>query len=372
MLKKCFVATVLLQSLYAQIYSDAEMSSAQGSVKGKNSNSSRGNDRFSSGDRLCFEADLICWLAKQEGNDYATSGNAITVPGTTDPNTGLIPGPIQAGKVYRPSIHVKPGFKAGLGVDLDYANWEVFSEYTYLFSKGDGEVSSNNLNAGILPLYSYTPHNSILSTTTYAVSSGATGFVSRAESYWSLHFNNINAELRKMMQIVPSVTLRPHFGFQGSWQQQLFNAQYTVSSFTSPTTLLGKNKVISEQKSWGVGLRAGLDGVWNCFEHFALYCNSALLSHFRSQGTSLDSNSAAPGYSDRVIGNTYNRLYTLNPVLQLELGIQTDWMHRGRYHFTAQVGWEEQVWFYQLARSTSIANTSLILQGVTARMRFDY
>ncbi len=155
-------------------------------------------------DSLFVEADILAWVAKQEGNDYATTGNGITVPGTTDPNTGLVPGPISSGKVYAPNPKAAPGFKAGLGVNLVHGNWDLFGEYTYLFNKSDGSVSSTDLNTGILPVYSYTPHNSILSTAIYFATAGGTGFVSRASSYWSLHYNNINLELRKETNLSPT------------------------------------------------------------------------------------------------------------------------------------------------------------------------
>jgi hypothetical protein len=112
-------------------------------------------------------ADFIYWVAKQEGNTYAATGNAITVPGTTDPNTGLIPGAITAkGKVYAPNPRIEPGFKVAVGMDFAYDQWDLFAEYTYLYSSAKSAVNSNNLNTGILPIFSYAPNNSILSQAT--------------------------------------------------------------------------------------------------------------------------------------------------------------------------------------------------------------
>ncbi len=325
-------------------------------------------------DTLFIEGDVLAWMAKQEGNDYATTGNAITVPGTIDPNTGLIPGPLTSGKVYAPDPKVTPGFKVGLGVNLVHGNWDLLSEYTYFFSKANSSISSNNLNAGILPLYSYTPHNSILTSSIYFASTGGTTFVSKASSYWSLHFNNINLEFRKQMQLYPNLMLRPHFGFQGSWQYQKFNALYTVASTTNSANIEGNNKVISKQNFWGIGLRTGLDGVWEFCNHFAAFCNSgvsALWGQFKSVGKSYDTNFPS-SYADVLIGDTYNYVHTLSPVIQLEVGLQTNWVLPGTHHFLAQVGWEEQFWFFQNQRSTTIANTALVLQGFTAKLRLDY
>ena len=96
-----------------------------------------------------IEADFIAWYAKQEGNAFAVTGAAITVPGTVDPNTGLTPPAIsESGKTYAPTPHVKPGFKVGVGLDLNHGNWELFSEYTYLYSDAKRSVSSDDLNTG--------------------------------------------------------------------------------------------------------------------------------------------------------------------------------------------------------------------------------
>ena len=63
-----------------------------------------------------IDADFLYWYSKQEGNNYAATGSAITVPGTTDPNTTLVPGPVGSGKVYSPNPKAEPGFKVGLGI----------------------------------------------------------------------------------------------------------------------------------------------------------------------------------------------------------------------------------------------------------------
>ncbi|MFZ4773428.1 MAG: hypothetical protein ACOYK9_05505, partial [Chlamydiia bacterium] len=140
-----------------------------------------------------LSVDFLYWVAKQEGNDFAATGVAITVPGTTDLNTQQIPPVITSqGKVYVPTPVGKPGFKVGAGLHLEYDEWDLFSEYSFLYSNATNSVYSNDLNAGILPIFSYTSNNSILSTTTSVVSLGARGFVTAATSKWTLQFNNIN------------------------------------------------------------------------------------------------------------------------------------------------------------------------------------
>src|SRR5579872_7568591 len=75
------------------------------------------------------EGDFLYWLAKQEGNQYASTGIAITVPGTVDPTLGNRPAPIRGpGKVYEPKTRMEPGFRAGAGLNFAHDNWDFFLE----------------------------------------------------------------------------------------------------------------------------------------------------------------------------------------------------------------------------------------------------
>ena len=321
-----------------------------------------------------FEADFIYWVAKQEGNDYAATGTAITVPGTEDPNTHLTPGALTAtGSVYSPNTRVNPGFKAGLGVNLAYDKWDLFLEYTFLHGKASGSVASENINAGILPLYSYTPNNSILADTTYVATSSAVGFVSKATSSWYLHFNNLNLELGKTLEASPRFCFRPHFGVKATWQEQQFRASYTVISWDTFDPL-GVNALVFKQDFWGVGLRTGGNSYWRCWDHVGLYGStalSALWGRFKAVGRDYDTNGEAD-YGDVLVSDQQNIVYTLSPVLEVGAGLQFDWFVGDMRRILVQAGWEEQIWFFQNQHSTAIADTSLILQGFTATFLFDY
>ncbi len=325
-----------------------------------------------------FEVDFIYWVAKQQGNDFAATGNAIAVPGTENPIVSgvIIEPPITgSGKVYAPDTEIRPGYKVALGVNLEHGGWDVISEYTYLYSKGDKSVTSNNQNSGILPIFAFTPFNSILATTSFA-SIGNSNFISAADADWSLHFNTITLELGKKINFNPFFSLRPHFGLQSSWQNQHFKTKYTVS--TDSSAVVGNNKVIFKQNYWGVGIRTGLDTTWKCCNHLALFANasvSGLWGHFKAKGKSYDTNQdpmVTQNYSNVVIMNQINSFYTLSPVVQIELGLQSNWIFSDYYQFLVQAGWEEQIWFFQNQHSSMIADTSLILQGLTLKLRFDF
>lgn len=323
---------------------------------------------------IFVEADLIYWIAKQEGNSYAATGAAITVPGTADPITGLVPGSLESGSIYAPNIEFRPGFKVGLGINLAHGGWDLFTNYTYFFSKAHRSVQSDDLNSSIIPIFGYGPNNSILAETTYE--SGANGFVSEATASWDLHFNNINLELGKLFQTCSAwrLWMHPHFGLEASWQKQKLNVNYEVSAISPAGTFLGNNQALFDQTFWGVGPRTGLDTTWECCNHLGLFADTAfalLWGQFSSHAKSYDTNTLL-SYENILIANQSYRPYTMSPVIQVDLGVESAWLFGNTSGLVVRLGWEAQVWFFQNQHSTPIADTSLILQGLTADFRFNF
>lgn len=320
-------------------------------------------------------ADFIYWVPKQGGNQYAATGTTLTVPNTTDPNTSLTASAIpQRGRVYEPCPAGKPGFKVGVGMNLTYDSWDLFTEYTYLSGSETSSVYSSNTNSGVLPLVSYTPNNSVLMLCNYAVTSGATGYVSGATAYWSLFFNNLNLELGKWIPLMCNVVLHPHFGLEGSWQTQRTHYNYFVNSLTTPSESLGFNNPNIEQYFWGIGPRVGVDSLWQCYKHLGLFADmafAALWGRFRTISTDYDTNTSA-GYSNVQLANQIYHPKTISPLLQLALGAQSDWTFCNTYRLTLNIAWETQVWFSQNQHSTSVADIDLFLQGLTCGARFDF
>jgi hypothetical protein len=326
-------------------------------------------------DHIFVAADFIYWAVKQEGNSYATTGTANTVPGTSDPNTGIIsPKVSHRGSVYSPQLEAKPGFRVTLGTHLKYDAWKVYANYSYLAGSEESAVASNDINAGIVPLFAYTPNNGILSTTTLFTSAGATGFISNSSAHWHFQYNNVNFELARSIPLFCNMVLIPHCGLQGSWQTQKLNATYNVASVTNSVAKLGDNKIDFHQTFWGVGPRLGLDSLWECQKHFGIYADSAfalLWGPFKARSKSHDTN-LAQGYSNVLIADQLNRVTTLSPMIELAIGISSDWIFDKKHLFVASIGWNAQVWFFQNQHSTSIPDTDLILQGLDVSLSYDF
>lgn len=322
-------------------------------------------------------ADLtfLYWAAKQEGNTYASTGTASTVPGTTDPNTGLTPATISStGQVYDLAASPKPGFKATLGMNCTYDSWEVFANYSYLNGTDSHSVTSLDVNTGLVPLFAYTPNNSILASTVFFSAAGATGFVSSASANWTFFYNNVNFELAKSIPLFCFLVLHPHFGLQGSWQKQNFTASYEVSSLANSSVILGNNQAQFVQTFWGVGPRAGVDSLWQCCKHLGFFANSAaafLWGQFNGQATSYDTN-VSNGYTNVLIAkNEYNPAL-LSPIFELSLGISSDWRISKTSLLVLHAAWDAQMWLFQNQHSTPLPNSTLFFQGLDAGIKLNF
>lgn len=332
-------------------------------------------DKTFDGRSYFLSVDYLYWYAKQEGNSYAVTGASQTVPGTLDPNTGLTPpGISSAGKVYSPKGKMQSGFKVGAGVECDVTYWTLAAEYTYFRNKSSSTIASYDLNTGILPLFSYTPNNSILSLANYNTSIGAQGFVSKASSFWSLKYNLLTLELSKKIDILNDAFLVPHFGLEGAQQTQHFNTFYAVNALDSINLQIGSNSVYFLQKLYGIGPRFGLDLDWRFSKHFGTFIQtgcSMLWSYFNANARSYDTNTLED-YAGVLIANHNYKPHSLTPMCQFILGLESNWTFKDSYEFLVQAGWENQFWFFQNQHASAIANTSLILQGLTLAFKFSF
>ncbi len=320
-----------------------------------------------------FVLDFIYWAAKQEGNTYAETGKAITVPGTADPHISLTPGLITgAGEIYAPEPTASPGFKVALGMNLEYDAWDLFLDYSFLYGTQDSAVSSENLNTGIIPLFFYAPNNSIFTACTF--DGGSTGYIENSHAHWMFQYNNMHLELTKSIPLHCQMVLNPHFGLQGAWIRQHFHSVYVINSVASLTTAIGGSQTHFVQSFWGVGPTFGVNGLWHCCKHLGFFGNSGLALLWGNYDTALKAfeTNGLRGYTGVQVADQKYDPTTLSPVLELSLGASSDWMLYNKYRFVLDLSWDAQVWFSHNQHSSSIADTDLIFQGLTAGVRFDF
>ncbi len=321
-----------------------------------------------------FELDFIYWAARQAGNAYAATGNPQTVPGTTDTNGTVVPALTSAGKIYEPEIGGKPGFKVALGVNLEYDSWDLYVDYTFLYGKDTSSITNNSQYPGIYPLFMDKPNNSIVT----KFESLAT-LISSAKSDFEFQYNNMHLELAKSIPLFTSFVLNPHFGLQGAWIRQHGHTTYEYATYNSKI-VVGGQQLHYAQQFWGIGPTVGVDGIWQCIKHLGFFGKTSLAALWGTYDavTKTFETNGYPGmtnYKSKLISDNKYEPTTLSPVMELSLGLSSDWMITSKYRMLFTIAWDAQVWFAHGQHSileSAIPNTDLFFQGLTTGFRFDF
>jgi hypothetical protein len=291
---------------------------------------------------LYLTADYLYWTAREDNLSFASSG-------TTSEGGQLE----KQGRKYSPRFKYTSGFKAGIGFNFGHDGWDMYLNYTWL---NPHHNHKRVYGSDSLPLENLIPVN---------IDSIDYSSLSSASSSWSLNFNVIDWELGRSLYISKFLSLRPFIGFKGTWQKQSLNIEYNFIEIET-IRINGKNDF------WGVGPMIGLDttwhlpGTWSLFGDFAV---SSLWGGFSVEREDKTIDKTSTFYDVKA------PIHTVKPVLEMSLGIRKEeWFYADRYHFSLQVGWEQQVWFSQNQFDfyTDSRSGDLTTQGVTAKARFDF
>ncbi|MDX8430746.1 MAG: Lpg1974 family pore-forming outer membrane protein [Candidatus Algichlamydia australiensis] len=324
--------------------------------------------RVACGVDLAISADFIYWTARQEGLAYAAT-NWASVNDRTANTT------IPKGSVKHPDFGFDPGFKVDLALMLDHDAWDVKAEYTWLFTD-DAKDST-----------SFTDFDtSRLGPNWFTRQAGAVGpgnlfapdsVLTAASTTWDLHFQTIDLNLGRNFFVSQYLSMRPHFGFKGTWQSQRYENSYTTTDGQGGVEELTRIK--QEMDYWGFGIRTGFDTAWYFTKSWAIYGNvalSALWSQFQTCRRDTSDDNIADNTAAYTNFYTENEFHTIIPVLELGLGLRWEmWSCDDAYHFQIQAGWEEQAWwnmnqFYGIYEEGNHGN--LNIQGFTLKFRFGF
>ncbi|MBX9923418.1 MAG: hypothetical protein K2Y01_04850 [Rhabdochlamydiaceae bacterium] len=292
--------------------------------------------------------DYIYWTARQDNMAYASTGFT---------NNNLVS--TGSGSTAEMKYKFRTGFKAGLGFSFGHDYWDSSFNYTWFQSNHNKGSVQGGEGSGLTP--SFSPY----------ITLAPTDYFTSASAVWRLHFNVIDWELGRNFYISKFLSLRPFTGLKGTWQNQHNNSAYSGIISSDPFQYTRKMK----NSFMGVGIRSGCNmgwhiaGTWSLFGDVAV---SALWGQFHTHRTdtaNLPTATVTPvSFS--------NQIHTASPVLELALGLRKDqWFYNNRFHFSAQAGWEEQIWFNQnqFSWNNSLApGGNLVLQGLTVRLRFDF
>ncbi len=315
--------------------------------------------RVKNGMDLAIFADFIYWTARLDTLTYAKTGmgNLTTHQG---PNKG---------EVQSVDWTWDPGFKVGLGWSFCHGCWDMTLQYTWFYTN----VGDSKRSQFLQPAFEIrTPSFSGLTIPPFE----------RAHAHFDLHYQVGDLELGRNYYVSRTLKLRPFVGVKGTWQKQDYNVFYeTIPIQLLPQVPTFDYSVRFDHSLWGVGMRTGLNTLWQFSKIFSIYGNIALTAiwlHYdidrKDTFETLEPNQ--PQSNEITTVSIQDHLRLVKPVLEFAIGLRAEsYFGCGRYHFLLQGGWESQIWINQtlyISISDHYDRFDLNLQGLTLRARFDF
>jgi len=304
-------------------------------------------------------ADFIWWQIGMSGLEFATLGGTENDP-LIDVN--------EQGCVLSPKCHFEPGFRLGVIFNPCGSCWDVFGQYTYLYTNVSTDRELELGVPGLKPLV-------------FSQAYG-TGDVNYAKGELQTHFNVFDFGFRKTYSCDYCFDFHPHFGIKATWQE--FDYIVTYREFES-TSVTSQSIEQFHTDFNGVGIRGGLDSAWrfsHCFSIVGGFSLSTIFSDICKTKTSTFTDDINQTIStDTINVDVQQNNCVLIPVIELNFGVRFNQHVCGVYDVFAYAGWETQIWM-DLNQNLYIANGdiqtqnniqfgphgSVMYQGLTARL----
>ena len=323
--------------------------------------------RVAHGADVFITADFIWWKASEEG--LAFSGTGVNrEPEAVDQ---IFTSPSK-GKVVSIGEDWAPGFKVGLGLNLGHDGWDLYAQYTWLRASDSRSQSGD---------FVYNPE--------YVPAVDGPTFVgTKNTANWDLHFNVIDLELGRNFYLSQFLTMRPHIGLKGTWQdhdwkiRSLSNdLQIRIRQDQGPDieeSLTGPVRNNKRFEVWGIGVRGGFNVAWYMSKSWSIYGDlalSTLWTNYYKLTQNVNIDDTTTGNVRGILNIDNDNIYTCKYIAELELGLRWEtWFYDDNYHFAIQAGWEQQTWInwsaFQEVLDTSYHDFSV--QGLNLKFRFDF
>ncbi|MBX7066341.1 MAG: hypothetical protein K1X28_03840 [Parachlamydiales bacterium] len=312
------------------------------------------------------DASFTYWLAYEEGLDIAQS-------------VAVFPGPQE---VFNNSTFLfqetewKPGFKVGLGLDLDHDHWSGLVEYTWFRSRTTTTAGVPAIPAGATDAAWY--FNG------WDLDQGSSTFdpeASHISSVWRLRMDLLDAALTRPYYQGTHLIVAPFGGLRAAWIRQ--NLRIESTPFSSTQGAATAHAVFHNRSySWAVGPRGGFQGEWHLGWGFRVegdVAGSIAFTRYTTVAARADSLEVAVDHEASSRYTDYNTL-RFNNDMSIGLG-WGDYFDCRNYHFDLLLTYDFQIfWNHNMMRQHADDTTSgvgaaasnLYLQGLTARAQFDF
>jgi len=241
------------------------------------------------------------------------------------------------------------GVRTGIGLNTLHDGWDVLLQWTHFRSDARRKVTAD-VNDTLVTTQGHPAITSPLAR--------------ESSSEYELHYDLLDLVNGRQFYVSKYLTLRPFAGFRSAWIKQEMRFSY-------PETFVRK-----EDRTFGIGIRGGIDMQWEVCRDLSLFSNYAanLLYSYHS----IESHQKG---DERVqVGSFY---HVGKAIHDMQIGIRYDWFSCDCcYHFGIDFGWElhfhpgqNQVLNFADEAMTGkfFANQGdLGIQGFYASVRFDF
>ncbi len=244
-----------------------------------------------------------------------------------------------------------------IGTHIDEDDWDFSAQYTW-FHKTTKKEASAPQNASIEPLWLYD----------ISASTPARGLSSK----WRLTVDLLDAEMGKSYYLSTENIVRPFWGARIAWIAQKFSPSYQIAG----QNISSKNQI----RSWGAGLRTGLNTNWMIGGGFTLLANmstSVLFTHYKVKTSQQSianpretalSASETPDYvraeTSGAMGLSWGS-YLFNSLLHVNISAL----------YELQTFWKQNLFgasFGGIANRSAKGSSDLHLHGLNLTMRLDF
>lgn len=276
----------------------------------------------------------------------------------------------------------KPGFKVGMGMNLQHDHWDGYAEYTRVH--GRHSVHSNGSNNG--PAF-----GSVFATRGHSYTLYNSQVFQSVNASFRNNLDFVDAEMGRKYYVGTNLLFRSAFGVRGAWILENlathYQTQLTVATpynYSQPPSSVAPSTVdvYSRSHSWAVGPRVGLTMDWVFgagVRFFGSGYGDILYTKYNLKDKSVYTN--VHGNTTSFI--THDRVGVLRTHLDLEMGFGWGtYFDNNNWHFDLSAGYGMQVFFDQnmfrefqehyVVGKNFAPNGNLYIQGLTVSARLDY
>lgn len=249
-----------------------------------------------------------------------------------------------------------PGFRIGLGHNMEHDRWDTQASYTWFQSKASGAADGS-----ITPGF-------------FAARLSALEPFSKGHASINLHYNMFDWSLGRAFLVSNHLFLRPSIGMKAGWITQTIHSYWELFDFIGSNSLFARENL--KQSFKGGGPKGGVSSKWqlgNTKKHFFSLINTFEAGYLWGHWSIQDK------YED-TLATTISTITTPRSfgsfMLHCFMGLGWDVnFDHDRAHFECKLGYEIEDWFNQCQLFTDIngaQNNDLILQGFSASLGFDF